>query len=253
MNTDDRTTHATTQTVGLTLVAASFALVITASLILLGGDDVAPFVVLVIVVATAAFLTWRFDRTWSKIVGLVASVLALGGFFLGFGIFQIFSPLEFVAGIAYVVGWFLSVVGGIRAIIAGRRDRVGRTKGEARLPAVIFAILGVAAVVSVAGFFATRQSVSDAEAAGATTLEMVNFEFAPETLDLATSGTLLVRNADPFVHDIVFDDLDIAETVGPGSAVLVDLEDAAPGTYTYVCTLHSSGREGMVGTVTIDG
>jgi plastocyanin len=253
MNTDDRTTHATTQTVGLTLVAASFAVVIIASLKLLGGDDLAPYVVFTIVVGTAAFLTWRFDRTWSKIVGLVASVLALGGFFLGFGIFQIFSPLEFVAGVAYVLGWFLSVVGGIRAIIASRRDRVGRTPGEARLPKVVFAILGVAAVVSAAGSFATKQTVSDAEAAGATTLKMVNFEFAPETLNLESSGTLLVRNVDPFVHDIEFDDLDVAETVGPGSEVLIDLDGAAPGTYTYVCTLHSSGGEGMVGAVTIDG
>jgi plastocyanin len=253
MNADERTTHANTQTVGLTLVAASFAVVMIASLILLGGDDIAPFVVFTIVVAAAAFLTWRFDRTWSKIVGLVASVLALGGFFLGFGIFQIFSPLEFVAGLAYVMGWFLSMVGGIRAIIAGRRDRVGGTKGETRLPKVVLAILGVAAVISIAGFFATKQTVSDADAAGATTVEMVNFEFTPEALNVDAASTLLVRNTDPFVHDIAIDDLDIAQTVGPGSEVLVDLDGAAAGTYTYVCTLHSSDGEGMVGTITIGG
>ena len=45
----------------------------------------------------------------------------------------------------------------------------------------------------------------------------------------------------------------IAQTVGPGSEVLVDLDGAAAGTYTYVCTLHSSDGEGMVGTITIGG
>ena len=248
-----RTTHATTQTFGLTLVAASFVSVLVLSLLFLGSDELAPFIVLAVILGSAALLTWRVDTTWSKAIGLVASTLALGGFFLGFGLFQIFSPFEFVVAIAYVGGWVLSLVGGIRAIVSRRKGRLGRTAGEARLPSIALGVIVVAAAVSIAGFYATRQTVSEADTAGATTIEMVNFEFDPGTVSMRLPGTAVVHNSDPFVHDIVIDELGISETVGPGGTILVDFSGATPGTYEFVCTLHSSGGEGMTGVLEIGG
>jgi plastocyanin len=114
-------------------------------------------------------------------------------------------------------------------------------------------VIVVATAVSTAGFFATRQTVSEAEAAGATTIEMVNFEFDPGTVSMRLPGIAVVHNSDPFVHDISIEPLGIAETVGPGGTILVDFGGAKPGTYDFFCTLHSSGGDGMKGIITIGG
>jgi plastocyanin len=248
-----RTAHAATQTFGLALITAVFLTAMILTLILFGGGDIALFVILTALVGGAAFLTWRFDTQWARALGLVGTVLALGAFFFGFGIFQVFSPIEFVMGLAYVIGWVLSLVAGIRAILASRKDRTGPSLRESRTPVVVLGVIGVAAVVSVAGFLVTRQTVSDEEAAGATEIDMTNFEFDPETSSLAAGATILVKNSDPFAHDFTLDEFDISERLGPSSEVLIDLAGIAPGTYTYFCSLHSDGEEGMVGTIVIDG
>ncbi len=253
MTDHERTAHAATQTFGLALITAAFAAAVILTLTLLGGEEVVMFGILTAIVGGAAFVTWRFDTQWARALGLVATVLALAGFFFAFGVFQIFSPIEFAMGLLYVVGWVLSLVAGIRAILASRKDRTGPSLRESRTPVVVLGVIGVAVVISVVGFFATRQTVSDAEAAGATEIDMVKFEFDPETSSLPAGSTLLVKNSDPFSHDFTLDALGIAEPVGPGSEVLVDLAGAAPGTYEYVCTLHSSDGEGMIGTIVIDG
>jgi plastocyanin len=249
----ERAAHATTQTFGLALVTAALLAVVILTLVLFDGEDIAMFVILTAIVGGVAFLTWRFDTQWARALGLVGTVLSLGGFFLGFGLFQIFSPIEFVLALVYVLGVLLSLVAGIMAIVAGARHKVGPSPREARVPMVALGLIGIAAVVSVAGFLMTRQTVSAEEAAGATQIDMVAFEFSPESSNVPAGSTILVKNADPFVHDITLDALDIAETVGPGGEVLIDLSTAAPGTYDYVCTLHTVDGEGMVGSIVIEG
>ena len=95
--------------------------------------------------------------------------------------------------------------------------------------------------------------MSEAEAAGATPLNMVDFEFDPE--DTVTDGKLLIHNADPFAHDLTIDELDIYVYVGPGSDAIVDLNSAEAGTYDYFCSLHTDTAtgEGMTGRITIEG
>jgi plastocyanin len=253
MAEQQRTAHASTQTFGLALIATVFLAAVILALIVFGGEEVTMFAILTAIVGGAAFVTWRFDTQWARALGLVGTVLALGGFFLGFGIFQVFSPIEFVLGLAYVTGWVLSLVGGIRAILASRKDRTGPSLRESRTPVVVLGVIGVAAVVSVAGFLVTRQTVSAEEAAGATEIDMTNFEFEPGTSSLAAGATILVKNSDPFAHDFTLDEFDISERLGPGSEVLIDLAGVTPGTYTYFCSLHSDGGEGMIGTIVIDG
>ena len=245
--------HARTQTLGLILIAAAFLVLVLLTFALFDGEDVAIFVVLTAVVGGVAFLTHRFDTQWARSLGLVGTVLSLMGFFLGFGLFQVFSPIEFTVAISYVVGIVLSLVGGIRAIIASRKGKEGPTSVETRLPRIVAGIVGVAAVVSLFGFIFTRQEVSDGEAEGATVIEMVKFEFEPETTSTPATSRLLITNSDPFVHDFTLEALDIAVTVGPRGEVLVDLADATPGTYAYLCTLHSDGTSGMMGSLVVDG
>ena len=83
--------------------------------------------------------------------------------------------------------------------------------------------------------------------------EMVKFEFDPGSSALPVDGKLLIQNSDPFVHDFTLDDLDIAVSIGPGSEALVDLTGLTAGTYDYICSLHSDGETGMVGTIVISG
>jgi len=248
-----RTAHASTQTLGLGLITATFIVVVALTFILFDAEDVGMFAVLMVLTGGATFLTWRFDTQWARAVGLVATILALAGFFLAFGVFQLFSPIEFVFGLTYVLGFFLALVAGIRALFASRKDRTGPSIRESRTTSVVLGIIGVAALVSISGYFLTRQTVPDAEAAGSTEVKMAKFEFDPETTDVAAGTTLLIKNTDPYAHDFTVEELGISEPVRPGGEVLVDLADAPPGTYTYVCTLHSDGGEGMVGTITIEG
>lgn len=253
MTDRQRAAHATTQTFGLALVTAALLAVVILTLVLFDGDDIVMFAILTAIVGGVAFLTWRFDTQWARALGLVATVISLGGFFLGFGLFQIFSPIEFVLALVYVLGVLLSLVAGIMAIVAGARHKVGPSPRETRIPVVALGLIGIAAVVSIAGFLVTRQTVSADEAAGATQIDMVAFEFSPESSTLPAGSTILVKNADPFTHDFTLDALDIAESVGPGGEVIIDLSTAAPGTYDYVCTLHTSEGEGMIGSIVIEG
>ena len=253
MTSRQRTTHATTQTVGLATITAAFVAVVVVSLTLLDGDEVGIFIGLMVLVGAATLVTWRFDTQWARAIGLVGTVISLSGFFFAFGLFHVFSPIEFIAAVAYVMGVVLSLVGGIRAIIASRKGKEGATLAEQRLPVVIAGIVGVAAVVSISGFLVTRQDVSDSEAAGAELIEMTKFEFAPDPSAVPTNATLLVRNSDPFVHDLTIETLDVFVSVGPGSSALVELGDAPAGTYDYFCSLHWDGTSGMAGTLVIEG
>ncbi len=151
------------------------------------------------------------------------------------------------------MGIVLSLVGGIRAIIASRKGEEGPTSVETRLPRIVVGIVGVAAVVSLFGFIFTRQDVPDSEAEGATVIDMVKFDFDPESTTTPAASKLLITNSDPFVHDFTLGALDIAVTVGPRGEALVDLTDASPGTYEYLCTLHSDGTSGMMGTLVVNG
>jgi plastocyanin len=239
---------------GLALMSAAFLTVLLVSLALLDGGDFLGFTIGVTFVSVfVTFLVWRFDALWSRIVGIVASVLmALSSFWLAFGVFTPFSPLEFVVALAFVLGVVISLVGGTRAIVAGRSGRVGQTTAEGRLAPVVLGVLGIAAVVSVVGLFVTRTTVSEADAAGATRLDMVDFEFDPDTAAVPVGGSLLLTNSDIFNHDFTLDELDISVNVGPGSEVLIDIAGATPGTYDYVCSIHSDGTTGMRGTIIIE-
>lgn len=249
-----RTAHSTTQVLGLGLITAALLAVVVLALILLGGEEVAFFAVLGTVGLVVTFLVWRFDKLWARILGLVATVaLTLGAFFLAFGVFQPFSPVEFLAGVAFVLGVLLSLYGGVKALIAGRKGISGPARGETRIRTGAMALMGVAAVFSIVGFFLTRTTVSEAEAAGATPLDMVQFEFDPDPSSLAHGGSLLVTNSDPFAHDFTLKDFDISIHVGPGSEAIVELTTVPPGNYDYYCSLHSDGTSGMRGTIIIEG
>ena len=256
MAEESRTPHLSTFVLGLGLMSTALVLAVGSFALAVGLDDeVTPFIAIAAALVLITILAWRFDALWSKILGLVAGLAVFGLlWFLVFGLFFIFSPLEFIGGLLLLAGFVFTLVGGIRSLIAERKEKTGPTHGEKRLTRVVLTGIGILALVSVAGFFATRESVSEAEAAGAVEVDMLNFEFEPQSSTVSAGGKLVVHNSDPFLHDFTLEALDIAVDVLPGSSTLVDLSGAAPGTYSFVCTIHIDDQgEGMTGTLTISG
>jgi plastocyanin len=252
-SSDARTTHAATQTFGLALLAATLVAAVALSLIFFEPAEAVVFAVPGLLAFAGAMATRRVDRQWARWLGIAASVIGLVGFFLAFGIFQPFSPIEFVFGVAYVLGFFFSLVGGIRALRAFRRGATEPSGAHTRMQKLVLAGVAALSVISVVGFFATKQTVSEADAAGAIVLDMVDFEFDPISLAVPAGGKLLIKNSDPFVHDFKFEELGIKIVLGPGSEKLVDLSELEAGPYDYFCSLHSDGTSGMAGSFTIGG
>jgi plastocyanin len=246
-----RTKHSATQAFGLTLIAASLVSVAILSVVALDSDSLAMLAAFAVVSVVAAIVVWRFDRLWARVVGVIGTVISLGLFFMAFGIGQPLSPVEFVTGLAYTLGVVVAFVGGIRAIRAGRRGEFGVAHDGRRVRIVALGVIGIGAVVSVAGLLMTRETVDAGEASGATVVTMNNVEFEPASPAIPSGGRLLLHNSDPFVHDFTLDALGIKVMVGPGSEAIVDLGSAASGTYPFVCSLHSGGNSGMIGTLTI--
>ncbi len=49
-------------------------------------------------------------------------------FWLAFGLFQVFSLIEFIVGLVFLLGVVLSLVGGIMALFSRKKGGAGPTK-----------------------------------------------------------------------------------------------------------------------------
>jgi plastocyanin len=252
----ERTAHQRVQALGMTMLSLmAITLVVLSIFVFGGGDELGPLPYVVIGLVAATVAVWRWDNHWVRIIGtLVALVVAGSTFWMGFGLTVPFSPLEFIMGSLWLAGFVMAVVWGGMAIVAGFRGRSGDTRTDRAVAVWLPAIVGVAAVVSIVGFFVTRGSVSAEEAMGAVAVGITDFEFDPGEVTV-TDGRVLITNFDPAAHDFTIEALDAYAYVGPGSEVIVDLGSAAPGTYDFVCSLHfdPSTGEGMTGRLTISG
>lgn len=251
--TRERPLYATTQLFGLALMATAMTVVTILTIFVFDTED--SFWPLAAIAVVVTLVVWRFDGVWAKTLGLLGT-LAIGGsaFFFALGLFHPFSPIEFPVGLLVVVGFFASLVAGIMTLAVGRRRDPGPTPRGRRFRQLALGAMSVASVVSVVGFFLTRTTVAEAEAQGAATVEMSNFEFDPAATSMASEQGLLLINRDAFAHDFTLDELDIHIDIGPGSEAIVDLSSVPPGTYDYFCSLHTDPAtgEGMTGQLTIE-
>lgn len=240
-----------TQAFGVALITASFGVMLVGFLLFTDESDVGFGAIILAAGALVTWTLWRVKELWAVVLGLIITIAAAMAFFVAFGIFQPFSPLEFIGGLLYVLGFFFALVGGVMALSRRRREAgVGQTGMRVRKTAL--GLVGVLAVVSVIGFFMTRTTVSAAEASDAAAIDMANFEFAPPTPTVTTGQNLLLTNSDGFVHDFTIDELDIFVNFGPGSEAIVDLSGVPAGAYQFYCSLHSDGTTGMAGTLTVE-
>lgn len=242
-----------TQAFGIALIAGSLAVFFVGTLLLGSPGDALPAIVLALVAGLVAWTVWRVDKLWAVIVGLVVTLAAtLAMFFQVFGIFHPFSPVEFIAGLLFLFGVVFALVGGIGGL-RKRNRATGPGKTSLVVRRVVMVFLGLSMVVSIGGFLTTRTTVSAADAAGAISVDMANFEFDPSSPAVTSGQKLLLTNSDAVVHDFTLDEYDIKVTVGPGSEAIVDLSDLPQGRYQFYCSLHSDGISGMAGAISVEG
>jgi plastocyanin len=99
----------------------------------------------------------------------------------------------------------------------------------------------LAAVVVAAGCGGSGQS---SEPVATTEVAMVkSYRFDPKTIEIEAGQTVTWRNDDNFTHTVQVDGQADHE-VEPGESVSITFE--RPGTYHYVCRLHSRDMDGDV-------
>ena len=105
-----------------------------------------------------------------------------------------------------------------------------------------FVLLAVAAAALVtAGCAGSGES---GEPVATTEVEMIkSYRFDPNVIEVSAGDTVTWANEDNFTHTVQVDGQEDHE-VGQGESVSITLD--TPGTYRYVCTLHSQDMDGEV-------
>jgi len=108
-----------------------------------------------------------------------------------------------------------------------------------RQPAVVLAV-ALAAILAAAGCGGGESS----EPVATTEVAMAkSYRFDPKTIQIDAGETVTWTNEDNFTHTVQVDGQE-DHKVERGESVSVAFE--TPGTYHYVCTLHSQDMEGEV-------
>jgi plastocyanin len=100
-------------------------------------------------------------------------------------------------------------------------------------------------VVAAAAVFAAGCGGSDTSEPVATTeVEMVkSYRFDPKVIEIKAGDTVTWTNEDNFTHTVQVEGQE-DHKVGQGESVEITFDK--PGTYKYVCTLHSQDMDGTV-------
>jgi plastocyanin len=82
------------------------------------------------------------------------------------------------------------------------------------------------------------------EPVATTDVQMVkSYRFDPKTIEIKAGDTVTWTNDDEFTHTVEVDGQE-DHKVGRGDSVSIKFD--TPGTYHYVCTLHSQDMDGTV-------
>jgi plastocyanin len=103
------------------------------------------------------------------------------------------------------------------------------------------AVAVLAATVFAAGCGGAGES---SEPVATTEVEMVkSYRFDPRTIEIEAGQTVTWTNEDNFTHTVEVEGQE-DHKVGEGESVEITFDE--PGTYHYVCTLHSQDMDGTV-------
>ena len=87
-------------------------------------------------------------------------------------------------------------------------------------------------------------SSDSSEPVAATEVEMVkSYRFDPKVIEIESGDTVTWSNEDNFTHSVQVEGQK-DHKVGQGESVEITFDE--PGTYDYVCTLHSQDMDGTV-------
>ena len=101
-------------------------------------------------------------------------------------------------------------------------------------------VAGLAVAIATAGCGSTASSATVAT----TKVSMAkSYRFDPKTIEITAGQTVTWTNNDNFTHTVHVDGMD-DHKVDRGQSVSITFDK--PGTYPYVCTLHSKDMHGTV-------
>lgn len=248
-----------------TLFAAiGFALLISAGLLMLfmavlAGDvaEAGPFALFFLVPGLLGlFLSWKVGR-WGFIlpVLLVLALLIMFAPFLPFSLAHPEGGPEFIMVTLFLVGALMAVIGGGVSLVQWRRRsaQAGATQAQRLALQIILGLTLLLTLLSLALTALARTSLPADLRAGATAMDIKDFAFSLDPLQVAPGDTvrLAVRNDDATLHTFTLPEAGVDVAIPPGAERLIEFQAPAAGTYTWYCVPHSSttgaGRKGMVG------
>jgi plastocyanin len=227
-----------------------------------GGDTGAlsftlPIVIIAVLIAGALM---RFG-TWAQVLAAVLSLLLLA-LLLPFSLFNLFHPEsagDFIPVVLITVGAAFGLVGSIVTLVQRRRRllRTAATPVESVALKVILIALALAALGSIAMTATARTAISAEARANASSVDIRNFEFSPNQLQVKAGDSVrvVVKNSDTTLHTFTLPEAGVDVSVPPGTEKLVEFKAPKAGEYRWYCIPHSSdgpyGRTGMVGLLVV--
>jgi plastocyanin len=228
---------------------------------LLGGDvngSLGFALVFLVVGLLVAGAVWRFGR-WTLVLAALLSFALLGliGPFSSFSLGHPESAADFVPIVLSLAGAGMGFVGSVVALVQWRRGnvRAGSTKVERLVLRGMLGVVALAILLSIGLTLASHTVASAAGKAGATSVQIKNFSFAPHTLQVRAGATvrLVIKNDDATLHTFTLPQAGVDVSVPPGSEKVVEFKAPAAGVYQWYCIPHSNAdgaaRQGMVGTL----
>ena len=244
---------------GYGLIALAGMTVLVAGL--LAGDVAAnagfglAFIVIGLLLAA---LIWLVGRGALFVAGGLAFLLL--ALLVPFSLFNLAHPesaTDFVPLVLTLAGALLGLIGSAATGVEWRRGTGPARARPGELWALrgLLGVMGAAVALSLVLTLMGRTSVSAEAKAGAVSVQMTNFAFAPGTLQVSPGETvrLVVGNEDTTLHTFTLPAAGVDVSVPPGAEKVIEFTAPAAGVYQWFCIPHASAngatRTGMVGTL----
>jgi len=78
------------------------------------------------------------------------------------------------------------------------------------------------------------------------TVTAEDFAFSPDTVTAAVGDTIDLSNEGESPHNLQAEEAGLDEDVDAGETVSIDLADAEPGTYDFICSFHPDDMTGTL-------
>ena len=233
-------------------------MMVVLGIVQLASSDTSNLVFLIINIAIAlivASLIWRFG-SWALVLGAIAGLLGTAlsyGPYLFLSVGSINSVFDFGVAVVTTAASIMALVGSVVAFVQLRRGstRVEATAVERNALRGVAVVVAVLVALSAVVTLAARDTVEEADRAGAIEVLMKTTEFRTAELNAKAGETLrlVLKNDDLYIHTFTIDELGIDVTIGPRGEKALSVSPSNTGTFEYKCNIP--GHESMTGTLTV--